>query len=254
MPLPLRSAEIRAILLDIEGTTTPVDFVFSTLFPFASARAEDFLRQHIHESDIAEIVGQLRRACEADLANGAPVWADATKEENIASAARYVNWLIARDSKITPLKTIQGKIWEEGFLSGELKGEVYADVAPAFARWKAQRRSIAIFSSGSALAQRLLFSHSVAGDLSRFIEQYFDTTIGSKRDAQSYRKIAASLRLQPSTMLFVSDVGEELDEASSIGMRTAHSLRPGIASLQDDRHSAIRSFDELFPSGEMASE
>ena len=121
MALPFDSAVIRAILLDIEGTTTPIDFVFKTLFPFAREHAEDFLQQHFQEPEIQHLVVQLRGANSGDVANGAPDWLDETEAKTIPSAANYVRWLIARDSKITPLKTLQGKIWEEGFRSGELK-------------------------------------------------------------------------------------------------------------------------------------
>ena len=247
---PFDSAEIRAILLDIEGTTTPIDFVFKTLFPFANARLEDFLRSHVQDAEIAALLEELRTSHQGhrgDVTNGALAWADGTNEEKIASGSRYLYWLIARDSKITPLKTLQGKIWEEGFRSGELKGEVYPDVARAFARWKAQGRRIAIFSSGSVLAQKLLFSHSTAGDLSAFLDGYFDTTAGSKREGESYKKIARAIGVQPQGILFVSDVGEELDAAQAAGMKTAHSLRPGIPALEDLRHREIRSFDEILP-------
>ena len=247
---PFDSAEIRAILLDIEGTTTPIDFVFKTLFPFANARLEDFLRSHVQDAEIAALLEELRTSHQGhrgDVTNGALAWADGTNEEKIASASRYVRWLIAGDSKITPLKTLQGKMWEEGFRNGELKGEVYPDVARAFARWKAQGRRIAIFSSGSVLAQKLLFSHSTAGDLSAFLDGYFDTTAGSKREGESYKKIARAIGVQPQGILFVSDVGEELDAAQAAGMKTAHSLRPGIPALEDLRHREICSFDEILP-------
>jgi enolase-phosphatase E1 len=245
---PFDSAEIRAILLDIEGTTTPIDFVFKTLFPFASARVEDFLRCHVRDAEIAALLEELRKSHQdhqGDVANGAPAWVDSTNEEQIASASRYVRWLIAHDSKVTSLKTLQGKIWEEGFRSGELKGEVYPDVRRAFARWKAQGRRIAIFSSGSVLAQKLLFSNSTAGDLSAFLDGYFDTTAGSKREGESYKEIAGAIGVRPTGILFVSDVGEELDAAQVTGMKTAHSLRPGIPALEDLRHREIRSFDEI---------
>lgn len=247
MAPPFDSAEIRALLLDIEGTTTPIDFVFKTLFPFASAHAENFLRCHAQEPDIAELIEQLHEHSNAHAAEGAPVWENRTNEERLASATGYVRWLVAHDSKITPLKTLQGRIWEEGFRSGELKGEVYPDVAPAFARWKAQGRRIAIFSSGSVLAQKLLFSYSTAGDLSSFFAGYFDTTTGPKREAESYKKIAGSLGLATNAVLFVSDVGQELDAASSAGMKAGHSLRPGISPLTGRRHWEIRSFDDIFP-------
>jgi enolase-phosphatase E1 len=244
---PFDSAEIRAILLDVEGTTTPIDFVFKTLFPFASARVEDFLRSHVQDAEIAALLEELRKSHRGDVTHGALAWADGTNQERIASASWYVRWLIALDRKVTPLKTLQGKIWEEGYRSGELKGEVYPDVAPAFARWKGQGNRIAIFSSGSVLAQKLLFSHSTAGDLSSFLDGYFDTATGSKREGESYRKIAGAIGVQPTGILFVSDVGEELDAARAAGMKTAHSLRPGISALGNLRHREIRSFDEIRP-------
>jgi enolase-phosphatase E1 len=241
----IEAAEIRALLLDVEGTTTPIDFVFKTLFRFASDRAEDFLRHHSQNAEIKNLIDQLQDSWSTHQSGGAPHWNDGAVDGRIASAAAYVRWLAARDSKLTPLKILQGKIWEEGFRNGELKGEVYPDVAPAFARWKAQGRSIAIFSSGSVLAQRLLFARSTAGDLSSFVDGYFDTTTGPKREAESYRKIAEAIGIQPRGVLFVSDVGEELDAAFAAGMKTGHSLRPGILGLAEKRHPEIRSFDEI---------
>lgn len=245
-PLP-DSTEIRAILLDVEGTTTPIDFVFKTLFPFAAQRAEEFLRRNIQNDEVASVMGELRSTWSGAAAAGAPVWIETTPDERIVSVVAYLRWLIARDSKITPLKTLQGKIWEEGFARGELKGEVYADVAPAFARWKSQDRRIAIFSSGSVLAQKLLFANSTAGDLSRFIESYFDTTTGLKREPLSYTKIAAALQLMAEQLLFISDAPAELDAAHAAHMLTAHSLRPGIVPIESASHAAIHSFAEIFP-------
>lgn len=247
MALPIDSAEIRAVLLDIEGTTTPIHFVYKTLFPFASARAEDFLRRQYQRPEITDLVGQLAEANAGDRALGAPSWLDGTGDEQVGSASRYVQWLIGRDSKITPLKALQGKIWEEGFLRGELKGEVYPDVAPAFARWKSQGRQLAIFSSGSILAQQLLFAHSTAGDLSGFLQGYFDTTTGPKRDEVSYRIIAESLGIAAKQFLFLSDVVAELDASRAAGMKTALSLRPGIARPRIAVHPEIENFEQIFP-------
>lgn len=238
---------MRAILLDIEGTTTPIDFVFKTLFPFASAQVEEFLRRHFREPEVGALIVALKENHAEHPDSQAPHWAVTSGEAVIGCAAAYTRWLISRDSKITALKTLQGKIWEEGFLRGLLRGELYPDVAPALARWKEQGRRMAIFSSGSVLAQKLLFAHSTAGDLSSFLEAYFDTTTGAKREPASYRKIAGSLRLAPGEILFVSDVGEELDAASSAGMKTVHSLRPGVAPLAVQIHAEVESFAELFP-------
>jgi enolase-phosphatase E1 len=241
---PFESGEIRAILLDIEGTTTPVDFVFKTLFPFASKHAEDFLRRHFQEADIASLLDQLYSTRERDAA--AAAWQRRADERNLDGAAAYIRWLIAQDSKITPLKALQGRIWEEGFRRGELSGEVYPDVAPALARWTAQARRIAIFSSGSILAQKLLFANSTAGDLSAFLDGYFDTTSGPKREAASYKRIADAMGLHPHECLFVSDVVEELDAARAAGMETALSLRPGVARPRTAVHPEIHDFSGLF--------
>src|SRR5262249_30648303 len=144
LPRPPASSAIRAILLDIEGTTTPIDFVFKTLFPFAAAHVEEFLRENSSDLENKTLIAELRSTWSGAASSGAPVWIESTPEEKIASAAAYVRWLIAHDSKITPLKTLQGKIWEQGFRSGALKGAVYPDVAPAFARWQRLGRRIAI--------------------------------------------------------------------------------------------------------------
>ena len=241
------SAAVRALLLDVEGTTTPIDFVFKTLFPFAAAHAESFLREHSEDPETREIIADLRQTWSGASAAGAPVWIETTPGEKLSSAAAYVRWLIARDSKMTPLKTLEGKIWEAGFHAGQLKGEVYPDVAPALARWRSQGRRLAIFSSGSVLAQKLLFTHSTAGDLSLCLDAYFDTTTGSKREAASYQKIASAVGLEAREILFVSDVGEELDAAARAQMRTALSVRPGAALPATPAHARISSFDQLFP-------
>jgi len=246
MLTPSNSSDIQALLLDIEGTTTPIDFVFRTLFPYASEHVEDFLRQHFAEPGIRELIEELRHTWSGAASAGAPVWMESRLDEKLASAAAYIRWLIYRDSKITPLKTLQGKIWEQGYRDAALKGEVYPDVASAFTRWGAQGRRIAIFSSGSILAQKLLFAHSTKGDLSPHIEAYFDTTTGAKREAGSYTKIASALTLRPQQVLFVSDVIAELDAAHNAGMHTALSLRTGLAAPQVTTHPVTYSFDEIF--------
>jgi enolase-phosphatase E1 len=247
MPPPDLS-KIRAILLDIEGTTTPIDFIFKTLFPFAADNAEEFLRRSYAEKEVAAILEELRKqhATEAGKDAGAGIWVDTSPEEIASSAASYVRRLIARDSKITPLKALQGKIWEEGYRRGELRGELYPDVPKAFQRWHARGIRIAIFSSGSILAQKLLFQHSNAGDLSEFIESYFDTTTGPKREAESYRKIAGELGLAPEEILFLSDVIGELEAARAAGMATAQALRPGVIAGGTSVHPVISTFDGLF--------
>jgi enolase-phosphatase E1 len=206
----------RAILLDIEGTTTPIAFVHEVLFSYAREHVKEFLANNADEarSDIT----RLREEQAMDVSNG---------EQPPPEIEAYVEWLIARDRKSTGLKSLQGKIWRQGYLDGSLKSQVYADVAPAFARWRAQGLSISIFSSGSVLAQQLLFAHTDAGDLTKYIDQYFDTNVGKKDEAESYRKIAEALDLPAGEILFVSDVVTELDAATEAGMQALLSIRPG---------------------------
>ncbi len=249
MAEPLFPERIRALLLDIEGTTTPVDFVYGVLFPFARARVEDFLSRHSADDEVRSALEALRRQREADAQqfSDLPPWRQDSPTARIASAAAYVQWLIDRDRKFTALKSLQGRIWESGYRSGELRGQAYPDVAPAFQRWRAQRRGIGIFSSGSVLAQKLLFAHSTAGDLTPYIEFYFDTTTGPKQDEQSYRRIAAALALPPADVLFLSDVLAELDAARRAGMETALCVRSGSAEPTGVSHPFVRTFDEVFP-------
>jgi enolase-phosphatase E1 len=247
LPFLSQKSSILWLLLDIEGTTSSVEFVYETLFPYASAHVESYLREHFAEAELQKLIETLRAEHTVEAATNAELdeWRGGTSEEEITSAARYVRRLIALDRKVTSLKRLQGKIWEEGFRSGELLGDVYEDVPRAFARWTAEGKRIAIFSSGSVPAQRLLFGHSKAGDLSKYIEVYFDTTTGAKREAASYGKIAKALGVRTESVLFVSDVAPELDAARDAGMGTALMVRPGTARSNDSRHACIESFDGL---------
>ena len=150
-----------------------------------------------------------------------------------------------RDRKSTGLKSLQGKIWEEGYRAGDLRSEVYPDVAPALERWRCQEIDIAIFSSGSVQAQRSLFTNTVAGDLTRFIRAYFDTMTGPKIDPESYARIAAALERAPSEVLFLSDIGTELDAALAAGMQTALCVREPRSAPPAGAHPVIHKFDEL---------
>jgi len=229
------------VLLDVEGTTTPVDFVFQLLFPHAHAHVGGFLEAHASDPDVARDVAGLSDEHARDAAAGLrpPAW-----DGSMAGAAPYARWLMDQDRKLTALKSLQGKIWAEGYAQGRLRGQVYDDVPKALARWTGSGRRVAIFSSGSVLAQKLIFGHSDHGDLTPFLSAYFDTTTGSKREAESYRRIAAALGAAPSEGLFVSDVVEELDAAREAGLATALAVRrpPGPSA---HAHRVITSFDEL---------
>lgn len=230
---------IRAIVLDVEGTTTPIDFVTATLFPFARERAEPFLAEHWGGPDAEALAAERERETDPDAPGG---------DWSLATAVAYVHWLMDRDRKSTALKSLQGKIWERGYRTGALAGEVYADVPPAFVRWRGTGCEIAIYSSGSVLAQRLLFESTPAGDLTSHIRDYFDTRIGAKGDAESYARIARALGRDPSEILFVSDVVAELDAARASGLQTRLSIRPGNRPVTDAvGHDRVYTFDEIFP-------
>ncbi|MGH9805087.1 MAG: acireductone synthase [Candidatus Acidiferrales bacterium] len=234
MSSPPDPASIRSLLLDVEGATTPISFVYEVLFPFARRRLESFLREHGEEEPVAADLRALEKLRAAEGAAAAQ------------SLAEFARRLMDQDRKDTPLKSLQGKIWEQGYRRGELRGQVFPDVPRAFRRWRAQGRDISIFSSGSVLAQKLLFEHSEAGDLTPFLRAYFDTATGPKRDPASYRRIASSLERQPAEILFVSDVLEELDPARAAGLHTLLAVRPGNRPVSQPHHATIISFDELF--------
>jgi enolase-phosphatase E1 len=242
------SAEIEAVLLDIEGTTTPLAFVADVLFPYARRHLRQHLEEHATSPSSTSLVDQLRREHAADrrAEQAVPAWLDAPPAARLDSAARYAEWLMDRDRKSTPLKTLQGNIWQGGYRRGELVGEVFADVRPSLARWQAGGVPAGIFSSGSVLAQQLLFRHSSAGDLTPFLRWYFDTTTGKKSDRDSYRRIATVMNVAPHAIVFVSDVVAELDAARDAGLQTRLAVRPGNAPLPPAQsHTTIRTFHEL---------
>ena len=235
--------DVRSILLDIEGTTTPIAFVHDVLFKYARDHVRDFLRANFSAAEVRADIALLREEHAADLNDDHDPPPITDEGESLAA---YVEWLIALDRKSTGLKSLQGKIWRQGYVQGSLKSQVFADVAPAFARWRSCGLSISIFSSGSVLAQQLLFAHTDAGDLTPFIGKYFDTQIGKKGEAASYRLIAEALGLNAHEILFVSDVVTELDAANEAGMRTLLSVRPGNPTQPPtNRHPSIQTFDSI---------
>jgi enolase-phosphatase E1 len=245
----MNETEVRAILLDIEGTTTPVEFVYEVLFPYARDHVKEFIERRRDEEAVQADVAGLRDVHAADIRKGLepPAWNDETEASQLESIVAYVHWLIAQDRKATALKSLQGKIWEAGYRAGTLRSEIYPDVPPALVRWHSQQRPVSIFSSGSVLAQKLLFAHTTAGDLTGLIHAYFDTTTGAKAEAESYRRIVAALKLSPSEVLFLSDVAAELAAAQAAGMQTALCVRPGRPEPATSEYRIIHTFDEVFP-------
>lgn len=205
---------IKAILTDIEGTTSAVSFVFDVLFPYAARHLPAFVSEHADEPAVAEQLDAVRRE------SGEP---EARVERVVAI---LLEW-IAEDRKATPLKALQGMVWEQGYRAGLLKGHVYPDAVEALRRWHAEGYRLYVYSSGSIQAQKLIFGCSEAGDLSPLFSGYFDTTSGPKREAGSYRRIVEAIGLSAEEVLFLSDVVQELDAAREAGLPTIGLAREG---------------------------
>jgi enolase-phosphatase E1 len=225
----------RAFLLDIEGTTSSVSYVYDVLFPYAHERLRGFLAAHWDDE-------QVQRSREL-IARDSGL---SSVTQSLESLVSHLERLMETDAKATGLKDLQGLIWRDGFLSGALTAHVYPDVAPALAAWTAAGRTVCIFSSGSVAAQQLFMKHSVLGDLTRFVSGYYDTTIGPKRSASSYTAIAAEMRRPPGEILFISDAVAELDAAASAGLQTALARRPGNApTAEGHNHATIENFAQF---------
>jgi enolase-phosphatase E1 len=235
--ISLRERGVRGLVLDIEGTTTPVSFVYDVLFPYAREHLPSYVASHTGQLELEESVLLLRKEWEDDVARRT----DPPVRESPRWIVDYALWLMQQDRKSPGLKLLQGLIWQGGYADGSLRGDVYPDVPPALARWRDDGLAAAIYSSGSVLAQRLLFSTTAFGDLTRFIAQYFDTAVGPKREAESYGRIAAAMSLPPDRLLFVSDVTAELEAARGAGMQVVHCVRDATESTRD----AVHSFDEI---------
>ncbi len=226
------------VLLDIEGTTTPITFVTGTLFPFARARLEDAAHRAARDPRLAEAFSLLRKEHATETEGGASL-------APFGIGAAFAERLMDEDRKSTGLKALQGVLWEEGYRSGELRGAVFQDVAPALVRWTDAGASVRIYSSGSVLAQQLLFAHSEVGDLTSYLSGYYDTRTGPKREPDSYRAIAADSGIPAGDTLFLSDVVAELDAARAAGMSTGLMTRPGNPPQPASDHPAYRSFSEI---------
>jgi len=239
---------IRVVLLDIEGTTTPIAFVHEVLFAFARTHLQSYLDAHRDSGEVAEVRNRLAVEHAADVARGdaPPSWSIGTGDDAIRSIAAYASWLMDRDRKSPGLKLLQGLIWEEGYRACALSGEVYDDVPGAMRRWRETGVAVAVYSSGSVLAQRRLFESTPHGDLMPLVDRLFDTAVGAKVDPASYAAIARALARAPGEILFVSDVAAELVAARQAGMAVVLSVRMGNPpQAAAGEFEFIRSFDEI---------
>ena len=221
---------IKAIITDIEGTTSSLSFVKDILFPYARNHIQDFVLSHSNQKEVRTLLDDVKKEVGRELSD-------------IEITTQLVRW-IDEDKKITPMKALQGMIWEAGYRHGDFTGHVYEDAVRNLRRWYELGIALYVFSSGSAQAQRLIFGYSDQGDLTPIFSGYFDTTVGAKRDTDSYKRIAADIAIDPSQILFLSDVKEELDAAHTAGMQTIWLVREGIIDARAS-HKQVRDFDAI---------
>ncbi|WP_034912556.1 acireductone synthase [Erwinia sp. 9145] len=221
---------IRAIVTDIEGTTSDIRFVHNVLFPYARENLAAFIAAFQHREDVAQALSDLRD----EIARP-----QATVEDLIAVLFGFMD----EDRKSTALKALQGMIWRDGYLNGSFTGHLYPDVLPSLTSWKQQGIDLYIYSSGSVAAQKLLFGYSDEGDITGLFSGYFDTHVGAKRETTSYRNIAGKINLPANTLLFLSDMRQELDAAKEAGWHTLQLLRDDAD--EQSRHRQVNRFDQI---------
>lgn len=221
---------IKAIVTDIEGTTSSLSFVKDVLFPYARANLAEYIHSHKNEPQVQAILDDTCKEAGTQLDTGQLI-------------KQLIEWL-DEDKKVTPLKTLQGLIWEAGYHKGDFKGHVYPDAAENLKAWKSRGLNIYIYSSGSVYAQKLLFAHTEYGDLTPLFSGYFDTHIGGKKEPASYRNIAIELGMPADQILFLSDIKEELDAAKAAGFQTFWLTRDQTPDPYAE-HRQVNSFDHI---------
>ncbi len=220
---------VKAVLLDIEGTIAPLTFVKEVMFPYSKRKLREFLQENWNKPEIQEIIRDASR--------------EIGKELSLVEAVETFSKWIDEDRKITPLKELQGYIWEEGFRSGELRASLYEDAYKKIREWNEKGIPVYIYSSGSVKAQELFFSHTEYGNILNLLSGFFDTKIGNKKEKDSYLKIAEKIGLKPEEILFISDNPDELRAAKETGYKVIQSVRDGVQPSEE--FEKIYSFEEL---------
>lgn len=226
---------VKAIVTDIEGTTSSISFVKDVLFPYAAKHIPAYLRDHHREAAVREILDDV--AALAQIPRG-----------NLEALIQQLLDWIAQDKKITPLKSLQGLVWEAGYRHGAYRAHVYSDAAAQLNAWHQQGLPLYVYSSGSIAAQKLFFEFSEAGNLLPLFSGHFDTTVGAKADTASYQRIREAIDLSAKSLLFLSDVEAELDAAATDGWQTCWLQRPeDMQPTQGSkgRHPIVHSFNEI---------
>lgn len=235
--------DLKSLLLDIEGTTSSISFVHDVMFPLVRERLATFLERHWEDGSLTTALEQI----EADRIGRESLRAAGGNARKFfrERVIREVQEQMDEDRKATGLKRLQGMIWREAFVAGELKSHVYPDVPPALIDWHSRGLELRIYSSGSVESQRLFFGHTVAGDLLPYFCGFYDTTIGAKKDPASYDKIAADIGCEARQIVFISDLPGELQAARAAGFQVVLSIRPGNSAVPGQDFPQIASFAEL---------
>lgn len=221
---------LKAILTDIEGTTSSIAFVKEVLFPYAREHLAEYVAAHAQESSVRELLEEANRLVGGGL-------------DDAAVVAKMIDW-IDTDQKVTPLKSLQGLIWEAGYRNGDFKGHMYDDAVCHLRAWHETGIQLYVYSSGSVWAQKLLFAHTEYGDLTPLFSGYFDTHVGPKKEQESYQKIAAAIGLPTQQVLFLSDIAAELDAARTAGMQTCQLVREEDVQVSP-LHPHAERFDQI---------
>ena len=221
---------MKAIILDIEGTTTDINFVHKVLFPYSAKKFPDFLKNNESNPEVVNVLNKIRQNY---------LKPDSSLDEILSLIQSWID----EDKKIGELKSLQGMIWKDGFESKEYTSHLYDEVLDCLKDWKERGIDLYIYSSGSVQAQKLLFGHTINGDVTVLFSGYFDTTVGGKKESTSYQNILNEIRLSGNEVLFLSDNEEELDAAKVVGVNTLHVNRDGL--YEKSKHKIIENFKEV---------
>lgn len=225
--------QVDLVLMDIEGTTTPIDFVKKILFPYSKIHLPKLIQEQSQDPQVKEYLNQVAQELQTESSGSVD------QKKAIQTLLQWVD----EDRKHSALKKLQGMVWKKGYFDGDYTAPLYEDVIPCWKKWRKQEKSLAIYSSGSIKAQKLLFQFTNEGDVRSYLSDYFDTSSGQKKESQSYQNIAESLQIAPQKILFLSDIAEELDAAKLTGMKTIQLVRPGTSACS--QHEAVSTFEEI---------
>ena len=239
---------ISHILLDIEGTTCPVSFVTDILFPYAKSELTNFLERHQDDPSIRKLVNDAEAEWNDDKDKASISLRhelEESRQPKHLKVGAYLQLLISSDKKSTALKDVQGKIWREGYTTGNISSELFEDAHENLREWYSKGYKLAVYSSGSVEAQRLLYKYTSKGDIGNIFSHWFDTHIGNKKNQKSYSTIASTMACEPKNILFVSDNREECDAAKDAGYLTLYSLREGNPQMEPGQHPVILNLEDI---------